>query len=44
MDQFMKEIIKEEKLHGKGFWTRRDGRSYEGEYVKGLQEGFGVFK
>ena len=30
------------KKHGQGVWTSRNGDSYEGEYVKGLREGYGI--
>lgn len=30
-------------MHGKGIFTWRDGRKYEGEYVDDKKEGKGVF-
>ena len=31
------------KMHGKGVFTWKDGRKYEGEYVNDLKEGRGIF-
>ena len=30
------------KKHGQGIWTKNNGEYYEGEFVNGLKEGFGI--
>ena len=34
---------KEDKPHGKGTETYKDGSNYVGDFVKGKKEGFGTF-
>jgi len=31
-------------MHGKGIFTWRDGRRYEGDYINDKKEGFGMFE
>ena len=30
-------------MHGKGKFTGKNGETYEGEYLNGLKNGYGVF-